>query len=159
MSEKFIVVQGAECKCQYGSTTDKLKVLSHEKEYANDRSGSEKLVVTTMEIGGATFENNTFGECSVTDNACKITVSEWQDYYEEVVLSNGGYIVLETSKAVCPVGGGPCIEIVDHGQVTEASKQNFENTDREVHNQLNPLADVKDLTRREHDAAGVTFGS
>ena len=157
MSEKFIVVQGAECKCQFGSTTDKLKVLSHEKEYANDKSMSKKLIATTKEIGSATFERNTFGKCFKTDSACKPSVTEWQDYYEEVVLSNGGYILLESSKAVCAVAGSPCIEIVDPGQITEASKQNFENADREVHNQLNPLADVKDLMRREHDGTGITF--
>lgn len=159
MSEKFIVVQGAECKCQFGSTTDKLKVLSHEKEYANDKNMSKKLIATTKEVGAATFESNTFGHCAKTDSTCKPSVTEWQEYYEEVLLSNGGYILLESSKAVCAVAGSACIEIVDHGQITEASKQNFENADREVHNQLNPLADVKDLMRREHDAAGVTFGN
>ena len=51
MAEKHIVVQGAMCKCQFGQAPDKIKVLSHKKEYANDKDASKKLIVTTKEIG------------------------------------------------------------------------------------------------------------
>jgi hypothetical protein len=36
MAEKYIVVQGATCRRQYGQVMDKIQVLSHDKEYAND---------------------------------------------------------------------------------------------------------------------------
>lgn len=43
MAEKHIVVQGAQCKCDFGQTPDKIKVLSHKKEYANDKNASKNL--------------------------------------------------------------------------------------------------------------------
>jgi hypothetical protein len=44
MAEKHIVVQGAVCKCQFGQVPDTIKVLSHRKEYANDKDASKKLI-------------------------------------------------------------------------------------------------------------------
>ncbi len=41
MAEKHIVVQGATCKCQFGQAPDKLKVFTHQKEYANDKDASK----------------------------------------------------------------------------------------------------------------------
>lgn len=148
MSEKHIVVHGAQCKCQFGQAPDKLKVLSHQKEYANDKAASKKLIVTTKEIGGATFEKNTFGNCTKMGSPpppCKIMVTEWQDYYEKVQLSNGGCIILESSKAICAVAGTPCIEIIDHGQRAEASEQNFKNADQDVQQQINPLVGADEM--------------
>ncbi|KXH85328.1 DUF4280 domain-containing protein [Chryseobacterium kwangjuense] len=148
MAEKHIVVQGAMCKCQFGQAPDKLKVLSHEKEYANDKQASKKLIVTTKEIGAATFEKNTFGNCTKMGSPpppCKIMVTEWKDYYEKVQLNNGGYIIVETSKAVCAIAGTPCIEIIDHGQRTEGSPQNFKNADQDVQQQINPLVDSEEM--------------
>ena len=55
MAEKHIVVQGAICKCQYGQAPDTLKVLSHDKEYANDKDASKKRIATTKEIGEKHF--------------------------------------------------------------------------------------------------------
>jgi len=46
MAEKHIVVQGAICKYQYGQAPDTLKVLSHDKEYANDKDASKKRIAT-----------------------------------------------------------------------------------------------------------------
>ncbi|HEY5750119.1 MAG TPA: DUF4280 domain-containing protein [Chryseolinea sp.] len=152
MSEKFIVVQGAMCKCQFGTTPDNLKVLSHKKEYANDKDGSEKLIATTKEIGPATFQKNTFGNCSKMGNPpppCVPNITEWKDFYDPVKLSNGGNILLENSKAVCAIAGSDCIEIIQHGQTMEAATQHFEQTDPDIQGQLNPLVDVQDVTRKQ----------
>ncbi|ASE62316.1 DUF4280 domain-containing protein [Chryseobacterium indologenes] len=152
MAEKHIVVQGATCKCQFGQAPDKLKVLTHQKEYANDKDASKKLIVTTKEIGGATFEKNTFGNCTKHGGPpppCKIMVTEWQNFYDKVQLSNGGFIIVEDSKAVCAVAGSPCIEIIDHGQRAEASQQNFKNADPEVQQQINPLVDAEEMRKDE----------
>lgn len=159
MSEKHIVVQGAQCKCQFGQSPDKLKVLSHQKEYANDKAASKKLIVTTKEIGGSTFEKNTFGNCTKMGSPpppCKIMVTEWQDYYEKVQLSNGGCIILESSKAICAVAGTPCIEIIDHGQRAEASERNFKNADQDVQQQINPLVGADEMLDGEliYDTTG-----
>ncbi|ROI06364.1 DUF4280 domain-containing protein [Chryseobacterium sp. G0240] len=150
MAEKHIVVQGATCKCQFGQVPDKLKVLTHQKEYANDKDASRKLIVTTKEIGGSTFEKNTFGNCTKQGSPpppCKIMVTEWQNFYDKVQLSNGGFIIVEDSKAVCAIAGTPCIEVIDHGQRAEASRQNFKNADRDIQQQINPLVDSEEMSK------------
>ena len=161
MSEKHIVVQGALCKCQFGQAPDKLKVLSHQKEYANDKSAAKKLIVTTKEIGATTFEKNTFGNCTKMGSPpppCKVMVTEWQNFYDKVQLSNGGYIILEDSKAVCAIAGTPCIEIIDHGQRAEASQQNFKNANQDVQQQINPLIDSESMSKEQASANGVQEG-
>jgi hypothetical protein len=131
MAEKHIVVQGAQCMCKFGSAPDKLKVLTHTKEYANDKDGSQKSIATTVDIG-ATFEKNMFGSCSKMNNKpCNAVVTKWSGFYENTILTNGGKILLEDSKATCPVGGTDCIEIIQHGQKAEASKQNFNNANKD----------------------------
>ncbi|MDN3693887.1 DUF4280 domain-containing protein [Chryseobacterium tructae] len=158
MSEKHIVVQGALCKCQFGQVPDKLKVLSHTKEYANDKEASKKLIVTTKEIGGATLEKNTFGNCPKMGNPpppCKPMITEWQNFYEGVILSNGGNIILEDSKAVCAIAGTACINIIDHGQRAEASQQNFENADKDVQQQINPLVNPEEMYNKQPINEGI----
>lgn len=141
MAEKHIVVQGAQCMCKFGSAPDKLKVLTHTKEYANDKDGSQKSIATTMDIG-PTFEKNMFGSCSkMLNKPCNAVVTKWSGFYENTVLTNGGKILLEDSKATCPIGGPDCIEIVQHGQKAEASKQNFDNANKNVQSQLNPMSE------------------
>lgn len=160
MSEKVIVVQDAICKCQFGTMPDKIKVLSHTSEYANDSSGSNKLIVTTMEIGGATLEKNCFGNCPKLGSPpppCKPVITEWQDYYKEVLLKNGGYMILEDSKAVCAIAGIPCIEIVHHGQMGEPCQQNFENTEDDVQGQLNPMVNIEEMKQPQRKNIGLTF--
>ena len=161
MSKKIVVVQGAICKCQYGSIPDRLKVLSHQKEYANDQEGTKKLIVTTKEIGSCTFENNSFGVCLKMGGSppppCKVMVTEWTDYYDEVKLSNQGYIIVHDSKATCAIAGTPCIDVIHHGQMAEPGLQNFKNIDSEIHNQINSLVDSKDMLRDERDAGGITI--
>ncbi|MFK7000692.1 DUF4280 domain-containing protein [Flavobacterium oreochromis] len=162
MAEKHVVVQGAVCKCQFGQTTDKIKVLSHQKEYANDKDGTKKLIVSTKEIGDATLEKNTFGNCPKMGNPpppCKPVITEWKDFYKKVTLSNGGNIILENSKAVCAIAGSPCIEIIDHGQRTEASQQNFKNANKDVIRQINPLIRIDKLNKEplNHEGADITI--
>ncbi|MDR2275050.1 MAG: DUF4280 domain-containing protein [Sphingobacterium sp.] len=139
MSEKYIVVQGAICMCNFGTAPDKLKVLTNQKEYVNDKDGAKKLIATDKDIG-TTFEKNIFGSCSKMNNKpCTATVTAWKNFYEDTVLSNGGKILLEDSKATCPIGGPDCIKIVFHGQVLEPSAQNFENSPKEVQSAINPM--------------------
>lgn len=144
MSEESIVVEGAMCKCQFGNKPDKIKVLSQDKEYANDG----KLIVSTKDIGGSTLEANCFGTCPKLGSPpppCKPMITEWKNFYTEVTLSNGGQIILKSSKAVCAIAGSPCIEFIDDGQTEEIAPQNFENVDKEVHTQLNPLINIEDM--------------
>ncbi|WP_025739959.1 DUF4280 domain-containing protein [Aquimarina pacifica] len=150
MSQKHAVVQGAKCKCQFGDVPDTLQVLSNTKIYANDSQGSQKLIATTMEIGGATFQANTFGQCKMQPTGssfkpCQIVITKWDGAYEETMLSNGSQVLLEDSKATCPIGGSPCISIIDHGQSTEGSAGSEQNSNAGVQSQVNPMVDLGDM--------------
>ncbi len=161
MSEKHAVVQGALCTCQFGDFPDKLKVLSQTRNYANDSSGGEKLIASTLDIGGATFEKNTFGQCKMQPTPsgfkpCQIVITKWDGAYENVILSNQGQILLEDSKATCPIGGSPCISILHHGQTAAGTGSQTEDPNTEVHAQLNPLVDVRKL-QYDLEENGITI--
>jgi hypothetical protein len=153
MSEKHIVVQGATCKCKFSvePKTDVLKVKSQTKHYANDKDGAKKLIASTKEIG-QTLEKNTFGKCKKQPAGndylpCQAQITKWSGFYEKVTLSNKGNILLEDSKATCPMGAPDCIEIVKHGQISEPTKQNFKNSNPDVQNKINPLVGLSELTK------------
>ncbi|OOV18963.1 DUF4280 domain-containing protein [Flavobacterium sp. LM4] len=154
MSEKHIVVQGATCKCKFSvePKLDKLKVKTQTKHYANDKDGTDKLIATDKDIG-QTLEKNTFGKCKMQPNGsgdylpCQATITKWSGFYEKTILSNQGKLLLQDSKATCPIGGADCIEIDKHGQVTEPAEQNFKNSNPDVQNQINPLLDLKGMNK------------
>lgn len=148
MSEKHVVVDGATVKCDFSvePKTDKLKVKSHSKHFANDKEGSSKLIATDKEIG-QTLEKNTFGKCKLQPNGsgdflpCQCTVQKWSGCCEKQTLSNGGKVLTEDSKAICPIGG-ESISIKDHGQKTQGSSQNDKNTTPKKQNAINPIANI-----------------
>lgn len=149
MSEKHMVVQGAVCKCNLSvePKTDILKVKSQSKHFANDKEGSEKLLATTKEVG-KTLEKNTFGKCKKQPSG--------NDYLPCIVqITNKGKILLEDSKATCAMGAPDCIEIIDHGQISEPSKQNFKKADPDVQNKINPLLDLNGVDRPKFDFNGI----
>ena len=149
MSEKHLVCQGATVLCNFGTTPDKLKVLTQTKRYINDKDGSNKLMATNMDIG-STFEKNTFGPCKMQPipgggfKPCQAVVTAWSGFYDKITLAdNNGKALLEGSKATCPIGGSDCIKIINHGQTAEISQQNVDNADKEVLAELFPLCDLK----------------
>ena len=154
MSQKHLVCQGALCKCNFGTTPDKLKVLTQTKRYINDKDGSEKLMATHKDIG-KTFEKNTFGSCAkMNNNPCQVIVTEWSGYYEKITLEdNKGKALLEDSKATCPIGSKDCITIIKHGQTAEPSQQNVENANREAVSELCPLMDLD----KEENSHTISF--
>ncbi|PWB21943.1 DUF4280 domain-containing protein [Flavobacterium sp. HTF] len=166
MSEKHFVVQGATCKCKFSedsSKTDKIKVKTHSKHFANDKEGSEKLIATTKELG-QTLEKNTFGKCKKQPAGnsflpCQAVITQWSGFYEKVTLTNQGKILLENSKATCPMGAPDCIEIVNHGQTAEPDEQNFKSTDPMVHNLINPMVDVREMYKKEAKNEGIKFNN
>ena len=143
MSEKHLVCQGALCRCNFGTAPDKLKVLTQSQRYINDKSGSQKLMATSKDIG-KTFEKNMFGNCSkLNNNPCQVSVTQWSGFYKKITLEeNGGNALLEDSKATCPIGSPDCITIINHGQTAEVSKQNVKNADKEVLAELFPFMDL-----------------
>ncbi len=160
MSEKHAVVQGATCKCEFGDFPDKLMVLSQTKNYANDNKGAQKLIASTMEIGGGTFQKNTFGQCKLQPTGssfkpCQIVVTKWDKVYEKITLSNNGKILLEDSKATCVISGSPSISIINHGQTAEGHVNNSEETDTDTQTQINPMVDVNELNNNEETVKEV----
>lgn len=163
MSEKHVVVQGATVKCKFSETPtlDKLKVKSQSKHYANDKDAEKKLIATDKEIGQI-LEKNTFGKCKMQPTnsgylPCQAVITKWSGFYDKVTLSNKGKILLEDSKATCPIGGPDCIEIDKHGQTAEVSKQNVKNANPEVQKQINPMVDVSELIEVEHTDEGILY--
>lgn len=164
MSAKHVVVQGATVKCKFSvePKLDKLKVKTHSKHYANDKDAANKLIATDKEIG-QTLEKNTFGKCKMQPNGsgdylpCQAVITKWSGFYEKVTLSNKGKILLEDSKATCPIGGADCIEVDKHGQKAEVAEQNVKNAKPEVQKQINPMVDVEELFQREHTDEGILY--
>jgi len=145
MSTGYIVVDGAICKCQFGNTPDTFKVLSHNKEFINDDTGSTKKIGNTMDIG-MPLQAKTFGQCKLQPSSggflpCVPTITQWQNFYEKVELSNTGKVLTQESKAVCAISGSPCISFTHHGQTTVMDSANVEATAGFVQSQLNPLVD------------------
>ena len=150
MSLKEKVVQGALCQCQFGTTPDTLKVLTQTKFFINDLNGSSKLAATHKDIG-ATFEKNCFGSCKKKLNTpCVAIVTQWSGFYEKEKYSPpGGYILLEDSKATCPIGGKDCISIIKTGQIGEPSQSNIKKSDEELQSHVNPIIDISQYNTQE----------
>ena len=147
MGIKYIV-QGAVCKCQFGTAPDKLKVHTQSSTYINDNGASDKLAVTTTDIG-PTFEKNTFGSCAKqNNNPCIAQITQWSGAEEQSIFGAGN-LLTEQSKATCPIGGTDCISIVYHGQQAEVTSQNVKNVDPEVQGQINPFVDIEKLEMDE----------
>lgn len=152
MSEKHFVVQGAICQCKFSvePEKDKLKVKTQSKHYANDKDGKEKRIATDKEIG-QTLEKNTFGKCKLRPNGsndylpCLVKITEWTGFYEKITLSNQGKILLEDSKGTCEIGGPDCITITNHGQTSEVTKKNVQNSKPEVLNEIFPGVNFGDF--------------
>lgn len=159
MSEKHLVVNGATLKCKFSvePKLDKLKVKSQNKHYANDKDASDKLIASNKDIG-TTLTNNTFGKCKMQPNGngdylpCQATITKWSGFYEKHTLSNKGKVLLEDSKASCPIGGPDCIEVHTHGQKAEPSQQNFTSADPDVHNLINPMFNMSEF---QNDLIGI----
>lgn len=145
MAIKHLVVDGAICMCNFGAAPDKLKVLTNQKEYANDAEGEKKLIASSMDLG-ATFQAGTFGACAkLSGGACKSIVAQWSGFYTKTQLSNGGFPLLEDSKATCPIGTPDCIRIMFHGQLTEVNKGDLFKAKPMVVKNLNPAVKIADV--------------
>lgn len=158
MAEKHIIVQGAICQCNFGTIPDKLKVLTNTKNFGNDQNGKQKPIASTLDIG-PTFEKNMFGSCLKKNNTpCIAIVTQWSGCYEQSFLENGAKVLLEDSKATCPIGGTDCIKIIHHGQVAEPSLKNFENVDKDVQKNLNPIISPMDIIKPKNVNPGIIDG-
>ena len=149
MAQKEVIVQGAICTCQFGFQQDTLKVLSQKMHYANDKGGEKKLIASDKDIG-MTFQQNSFGQCKLQPTSggylpCVPALTQWQGFYEKVLLSHKGHILVEDSKGICAIAGSACIQFTHSGQKSQPSIQNIENADDELLSQVNPLVALHDM--------------
>ncbi|MGJ7031961.1 DUF4280 domain-containing protein [Niabella hirudinis] len=141
MSQKHLVCNGAVCQCKFGSAPDKLKVKQTDF-YINENEPGQKAIANTMDIGQP-FAANTFGACKITKSACKPAITQWQGFHDKLTMENGGHPLLEDSKAICAVGGSPCVEISFHGQTANVNVSNVEKANDAVLYTLLPVLDIK----------------
>ena len=140
--------------CNFGAAPDKLSVKSHKKEFINDKNGSKKMIATDKEIG-QTFEKGTFGPCQKQPipgggyKPCQSVVTAWSGFYKKVTLENKGKILVEDSKATCPIGGTDCIKITFHGQVSEPAPSQAKKENKDVMTALSPMVDMEEFEEDE----------
>lgn len=154
--KKYVVVDGAVCKCKFSenpNAEDVLEVKSQKKHFANDKGANKKLIATTKDVQ-QTLKNGTFGKCTLLRSSngngpCIAELTQWDNPYEKVTLSNDGKILTEESKAECPIGGPGCIKIFKHGQTAEVGEQQMQKADRDIVNQINPLVDYENVEDAE----------
>ena len=155
MSDKHLICHRALCKCKFGTTPDKLSVKSQKKTYINDADGSQQLLATDKEIGGSTFEKNTFGPCKQQPlpgggyKPCQAVVTQWSKPYDQITLEeNKGKALLEDSKATCPIGGPDCIEITHHGQKAKPGQQQVKDANLDKMKTINPLLNLEVIQKK-----------
>ena len=155
MSTGHVVVDGAMCKCKFGFTPDVLVVQSQTKAYINDSAASKKLIANTMDLG-MPFQAKTFGQCKLQPTSsgylpCVPAITQWQDPYDKVVLSNQGQILTEKSKAMCAIAGSPCVEFTFHGQIATGAPSTPSAEEQEALSHLDPMA--SEIVFEESDGA------
>jgi hypothetical protein len=115
MAGKEFIVQGAVCRCKYGSGPGKLKVIENNFFKIN----GSKLSATTMTLGNV-FEAPGFGKCNANPlfpKPCMPTVTEWSGGFKGLRTSYGGNPLTDKSKGTCSQGCPGCIEFVQTGQI------------------------------------------
>ncbi len=155
MSTGHLLVDGAMCKCKFGFAPDVIKVASQTKGYINDSAGSQKLIANTMDIG-MPLQAKTFGQCKLQPTTggylpCVPALTQWQAPYDNVLLSNGGQILTENSKAMCAIAGSPCVEITWHGQSAATGAIAAAEAEPIVQSQLNPLVNIAKMVESQNN--------
>jgi hypothetical protein len=80
---------------------------------------------------------------------CQAVVQEWSGFYKNVTIADKCKILLEDSKATCPIGGPDCIKITFHGQVNAPGSSSLKKANKEVIQVLNPVVDLDDLKEED----------
>lgn len=135
----ILVCKGAVCSCTMaGGATAKLKVITQQKHYINDANGSEKAIATDKEMTVASLNFKTCKPGTNSAHPCTAQL-KWKDFYDAVILQNGGSPLLHSSTAKCSTDGGD-ITILNHGQSGGgANGGQMERANEDAHNQINPM--------------------
>jgi Domain of unknown function (DUF4280) len=100
-------------------------------------------------------KKNTFGPCQKQPipgggyKPCQAVVTKWSGFYDKVTLENKGKILVEDSKATCPIGGTDCIKISFHGQVAQPAPSKAKKEKKEVMTALSPMVDMDEFEDEE----------
>lgn len=155
MADQHFVVQGALCKCSFGSTPAKIQVPTG-AEYMNDASGNSKPVAGSNETGNP-FIPGTFGACALTRKPCIPNITQWRNVLPGITLSNGGKILTENSTAVCAVSGSSSVCIIHHGQTAFVTHHSTSESQSNAIPALNPLAATRPKRRKFPAVRAITL--
>ncbi|WP_452222561.1 DUF4280 domain-containing protein [Lacinutrix chionoecetis] len=141
---KHFVIQKGKAMCNQGTTFPNFKVSSHTKHYWNDSGSSSDFLAVTEDDIQFTPSANSFGACSLNrKNPCAFApAGKWTKTYNKVTVL-GKKCVIEGSELMCSVGGK--ITVMMHGQSASVSKNNAENADQDVQEELDPLTDTDEI--------------
>ncbi|WP_082504960.1 DUF4280 domain-containing protein [Chryseobacterium sp. Leaf405] len=144
---KLFVIQKGKAICDKGTKFPQFKVTSHRKHYINNENASDDFLAVTENDVLFNPPAVPFGNCSLQNNQpCTFAAAgKWKKIYKDVkVLDNA--LLTEISELQCSAGGK--IKVMDHGQRSELSKQNFKNVDEKIHGYINPLVDLRKFNNR-----------
>jgi len=141
---KHFVIQKGKAICNQGSTSPNFKVSSHTKHYWNNSGNFADFLAVTEDDIQFSPSSAAFGACALNrKNPCTYApAGKWTKTYEKVKVL-GKKCVIEDSELMCSVGGK--ITVLTHGQSSSVSKNNVENADQEVQEELDPLTSNEDI--------------
>jgi len=145
MAGEHIIVDGATCKCKYGSAKATFTVKSQTKSYINDSTGAKKLIGSLADQGN-TFKGK-FGKCRLKPagngrfHPCIPLISIWEGPYNGFKLGSPPMSVLtEKSKGCCIfAGSSACVEFDTHGQEVTGSPLLLPEDEKEKISYYDPL--------------------
>ena len=148
MEGKEFIVEGAICKCKFGSTPAKIKVL--ENDYF--RINGTKLGATTQTLGNV-FEVPGFGKCSIgtPSKPCVPAIVQWTDFYNGIKTSYGGQLLTNASKGTCSCGCPDCIEFITTGQIPVPGLKQLEEATAEQQGELDCMGEPSALSEYSVD--------
>lgn len=113
MMEDEYAVNGAVCRCKFGTTPGFLKVTDHQDVYMNGN-----LVATDKTLGNV-FEGIGFTRCkkSYPSKPCTPAITGWTGAYDGVSINGSSAPLLGTSKGTCVLGCPDCITFQTSGQI------------------------------------------
>lgn len=141
---KHFVIQKGKAICDKGTSFPNFKVTSHEKHYWNDDKGEADYLAVTEDDVQFNPIAIPFGNCSMKNGQpCSFAaVGKWQKPYDKVKVMDKSCLT-ENSELQCAIGGK--IKVMNHGQTTEPTKENFKKADPELLSHIIPFFDFREL--------------
>lgn len=149
MGTKFIV-EGALCKCHYGSTPAILKVIDHKFAHMN----GDSLIATNVNLGNV-FQVPAFGLCNINPlfpKPCIPSIIQWNGTFDKIKVNKIASPLIDGAKGTCVIGGPNCIEFITTGQLALPTTSQLGNASIEFQNDLDPIGESLALNEHQIDA-------